>query len=671
MKRSYPYSTEFNDEYGIHEYQLTTLTDLNADPIVHWDAIKDQIGEILNFLLNTQQSIWIQLKLKVKFEKKEPEEISESFWFQLPKFHVNQDIDISEVVSEMQTHFVQRIESHQSRGSGWIFYNLDEALLKVSKHRPLTGATYIPTPKKLKGKRALINVENTDQACFQWSILSARYPATDNTDRVSNYTPHKNFLNMDNIPTPTPLCKKVFERFLSQNPSVHLNVYLFDEDDGIIPFFCDPTNPQKAIDLLFLPHRDSANGHYVWIKHFSRLISDVTNHRGKKLVCRRCFAWFTSEDRLNKHLEDCSVLTSESGMKKMFPHCKECDAYQEGCSDCEAETIVSFKNFKAKQPIPAFMVADFESYLKPVEENTRGLLHHHHPISFGIKVVVAPPYRQLECFRQYVNQHVIVETNSEQLSKKFLEKVLSLGNELYHIISNHHELIQWDNLEKEEFLNSWICHICEKPIGNQFDKVADHDHLTGRFRGPAHNSCNLNYNFDKLKIPVVLHNYRGYDSKMIMQDIGKLHPSLTSNLNVLAQNSEQFKTMSLGRIRFIDSFLHLPSSLCQLVKNLAAEVKQDIIQAKKVFHHLASEFGYLNDEDFSLLLRKGVFPYTWLDDPQKLKETELPGSEAFFNELNHEAVTPDEYEHAQKVWSTITTMDGKKWRLSRNTWNCT
>ena len=73
--------------------------------------------------------------------------------------------------------------------------------------------------------------------------------------------------------------------------------------------------------------------------------------------------------------------------------------------------------------------------------------------------------------------------------------------------------------EEEKFNQATHCHICEKELKN--DRVRDHDHITGKYRGAAHSECNINYNYKNVKIPVVFHNLRGYDSHLIMQEMGK------------------------------------------------------------------------------------------------------------------------------------------------------
>ena len=67
--------------------------------------------------------------------------------------------------------------------------------------------------------------------------------------------------------------------------------------------------------------------------------------------------------------------------------------------------------------------------------------------------------------------------------------------------------------EEEQFQSSKICCICEKLIDDDDEKVRDHFHVTGRFRGASHWSCNINLQLTK-KVPVIFHNLRGYGSHL-------------------------------------------------------------------------------------------------------------------------------------------------------------
>ena len=74
------------------------------------------------------------------------------------------------------------------------------------------------------------------------------------------------------------------------------------------------------------------------------------------------------------------------------------------------------------------------------------------------------------------------------------------------------------------FQKSKKCHICNEKYNEEDIRVRDHFHITGKYRGSAHQDCNLKLRIqpNKIKIPVIFHNLRGYDSHFIMQEIGKI-----------------------------------------------------------------------------------------------------------------------------------------------------
>ena len=126
------------------------------------------------------------------------------------------------------------------------------------------------------------------------------------------------------------------------------------------------------------------------------------------------------------------------------------------------------------------------------------------------------------------------------------------------------------NLTEEEnatFLASTKCHICGDGEKSNDPFVRDHCHLTGRFRGAAHNSCNLNYGLcpDKVKIPVFFHNLRGFDSHLILKYV---KPKQHGSIKCIPKNGEQVISMSIRSAVFNDSAAFLSGSLEKLIESL-------------------------------------------------------------------------------------------------------
>ena len=178
-----------------------------------------------------------------------------------------------------------------------------------------------------------------------------------------------------------------------------------------------------------------------------------------------------------------------------------------------------------------------------------------------------------------------------------------------------------------------ICHICEKKYKVDQEPVRDHCHVTGKYRGSAHETCNLKLQIsaEKIKIPVIFHNLKGYDSHLIINELGELiaqSPRFDSDndnqdskpltINVIAQNAEKYMAFYIGKhLSFIDSFAFMSSSLEKLAANLQ---KDDFIYTSKYF---------TDPEQLELMKRKGVYPYDYMDSFSKFNDTKLPEKKNF------------------------------------------
>lgn len=197
--------------------------------------------------------------------------------------------------------------------------------------------------------------------------------------------------------------------------------------------------------------------------------------------------------------------------------------------------------------------------------------------------------------------------------------------------------------EENEFKNAMNCHVCEQPMGA--DRVRDHDHLTGKFRGAAHSQCNLQYQFRKGKkgisnfyIPVIAHNSRNYDLLHMMSAVGKLKDK---KISCIPNDMENYISFSLDSLRFIDSLQFLNASLDTLVSNLSKE-------GGSKFRNVSKHFPIQSERD--LLLRKGVYPYDNMSSWNRFYNQELPSISQFYNKLSDSEVSDVDYAHAKHVW---------------------
>src|SRR5215471_3049922 len=155
-------------------------------------------------------------------------------------------------------------------------------------------------------------------------------------------------------------------------------------------------------------------------------------------------------------------------------------------------------------------------------------------------------------------------------------------------------------------------------------KVWDHCHITGKFRGSAHRDCNLKLQIQawKTPIPVIFHNFRGYDSHLVCESIGRSANAL--HIQVIAETFERYKSMKVGQFKYIDSMQFMNSSLAKLTKNLGDNHPITSQHFKKL--------GY-TEKQLALVYRKGVYPYEYINSHDRFLETELPPIHEFYGQL--------------------------------------
>jgi hypothetical protein len=539
--------------------------------------------------------------------------------------------DINKVLDTFYSFLVDSIDAYELQGSGWVLDQLLRLDLHVLKYDPLRASTYLPLPREIQLKRAVINIKNSDNLCFLWCVIAGIYGDTSvpHMECVSHYKPYQCKIKMDGLEMPMAL--KHIPKFECMN-NISISVYGFEvankkyatseeeekeedekEEGFVYPIRIACKVAEKHVNLLLISSGEAS--HYCLIRNFSRLVrSQVTKRKTAHHFCRFCLHGFVREDLLSAHEGECFV---HGGQKTVFPE----------------KTIVEFSSIEKQLKAPFVVYADFESVLENVDIVTgkTAKFQRHSACSYMYHIVPTFPNlisssSSFNATRLYVGKDA---------AEHFLD---SLQRDLYQIIQpiieNEVEMI-FDDAAAHNFASATHCHICKEPLLD--DTVRDHCHFTGAFRGAAHQNCNLKYavNAKRYKLPVYFHNLRGYDAHLIMQAVRSKH----TRIDIIPNNFERYISFTVGRLKFLDSMQFLSCSLAGLAKNMKDED----------FANLRCAFP----QNYELLSRKGVYPYDYMNTFERFKETRLPSKDDFYSRLNEEGIGEEDYAHAQRVWHTF------------------
>ena len=308
-------------------------------------------------------------------------------------------------------------------------------------------------------------------------------------------------------------------------------------------------------------------------------------------------------------------------------------------------TFLCFKNYDRQLSVPFVVYADFECFTKPMNTcspnpkesyNYNYQVHEPSGFCFYVKGIV----------NKKITPIIYTKTSEdENLAKVFVEKLEEVTKGIYNDLYKRFKPLVMGAKERKLFNEAKTCHICSCELGE--DRVRDHCHFTGKYRGAAHNKCNLKCKKPKV-LPVIFHNLQGYDAHLFIKQLYRLEGDLVcipSTEEKYITFNKKIKVDEINgvditfEIRFIDSFKFPQTSLSNLVSNLSPD---DFHNTKHVFK-----------TNTLLLTRKGVYPYDYVSSLDKLSETQLPPKEKFYSQLNDEDISDEDYQHAINVWNTF------------------
>ena len=350
----------------------------------------------------------------------------------------------------------ERIQNFNQRGSNWRFQRILSLDVHFTDFQPLRGSTFIPLPRKIKTKKAVINMKNDDDQCFKWSVVRARYPVEKNSERITNELKEQSErLDWSGLKFPVKLDQIViFEKF---NPQISINVFGF-EDRVVYPLRLSKRKSERSererseneqtINLLLIS--DGEKQHYCLIKSLSRLLSSqVSGHKESNSFCLNCLNHFPNGEKLKIHEEYC---LKNQAIRIEMP---------------EKGSFISFIHHNRSIKVPFVVYADFESFTEeiPISKQNEKFsftqkYQKHKPSGFCFKIV---------CFDERYNQKPVLfraRSEDEDVSAIFVEMLERDIKRIQEKFDFSKKMI-FSLKDKDDFEKAKICWICQKEFGSE------------------------------------------------------------------------------------------------------------------------------------------------------------------------------------------------------------
>ena len=491
------------------------------------------VAEELEDILNRDGGMKAQVTLHVTFKKKkieyrddgQAEEVFEykDAYFNSTAFTILNEYQIIDALDKAAEEINNKIAFWLSEGSGWTLVEIRSHYVNIVKYLPLRGNSYIPSPKELRNSKCgLINPKNIDNECFRWCHNRHLNPRKKDPQRITK-SDRESAKNLDFSGITFPVTINQINRIEKQN-KININLFGYDTvKKSIYPIQISEESYDDHLDLLYIEGKNNQGEettHYIYIKDFNRLVFTFTKHKGKKHFCMHCLQCFYSNESLAKHRVNCIAINGVQAIKMPEKYKDKNGIWRSPC--------VYFKNHHKSLPVPFCIYADFECTTEkisscqpppmkkpkkgrpPEERSYTEKYQKHTACSFGYKVVCH--------YDQYYSGDVVIY-RGEDCIQKFMKCMFEEVKNCQSIIrDNFNKPLKMTNEDEKAFKKATHCHICEKKYRVDDVPVRDHCHVTGKYRGSAHQTCNLKLQIsaEKIQIPVVFHNLKGYDSHFII-----------------------------------------------------------------------------------------------------------------------------------------------------------
>ena len=581
--------------------------------------------------------------------------------------------DPDEIIKELFKSLLQRYQENlqeKMKGSDFAFDGVNYLYYNNNKISISRGGSYIDSPKWLKDKKSAVNQKNNDNKRFQYAVTLALNidQINDHPERISKIKPFIEKYNWKDIDFPST--SKDWKKF-ELNNEVALNIlYVPHGTKKIEIAYKSKHNLTREKQVILLMISNGENWHYLIVKNLSRLLRGITSNHDGDFYCLSCFHSYRTKNKLDAH-------------KKIRENHDYCHIEM----PTKDNNIIKYKQGEKSIKLPFIVYADLECLHEKMstcyntqEELSTTKINKHTPSGYSIFT-----HCSFDKSKNKLNYY-----RGEDCITKFCKYLR--GNATKIINYEKKDRIPLTKKEEENYNNQKVCYICKKEFDKsdkKHHKVRDHCHYSGKYRGEAHNICNLKYKIPK-EIPIIFHNCSTNDYHFIIKELVK---EFEGNFECLGEINTflvpikkriENKDMEITyKTKFIDSFRFMATSLPKLVDNLTEGIHSDkcincksdisymkVIDETLIFRcfnckrnykkeinkelkeRFAGTYKFCNNDlnKFVMLLRKGVYPHEYMDGWDKFSETSIPSKELFYSNLTMENITETDYIHANNVF---------------------
>ena len=454
-----------------------------------------------------------------------------------------------------------QLDEFEQGESGYIFDSIKKLTVKMFKNHDIRASSYCKLSKPFCNSKSIVNIQNKDNYCLLGSILAHKHKVDNHCERVTHYENPFHELNQGDIQFSMKI--KDIPTFEILN-NLNKNVFeLSANDKSLSPKYVNKNYYDEQIDLLLYEN------HYCLI---TKLHNFCRNNEHYTHLCRRCLNTYGDQSKLEKHMLRC-IEQKVCNISYMQPYQKK-----------------KFKDWYMKIDPPMWIAADFECMNLPINDNNNNndednnddnvnvndhdnngvtdKLFINKPVAIGYNIVKSPDYDIL-----FLEKDGYIKYFGEDCFEWFINEMLEIEGYMKICFRNDLE-IDLDTIP--ENYDQTTCWLCEKEFKPKDVKdnsiVRDHCHLTGKFRGLAHNNCNLNTRkVHTLFVQILFHNFSGYDCHLIFEKIINMATEKNIKINenhIIAKSSENYISVKIGCLKFLDSYRFLDASLDKLSTTL-------------------------------------------------------------------------------------------------------